>query len=180
MCPITRSSRRSWFTGTYTIARDSRHIPPQTHDSCSPEGRNAEKSGLAQLARTRAASLLRASSFDRPKEKHHRNPQILTSPTETQPTKVSSDLLHEQIRLRAFELYENARAKGRPRRGSGRQALQRNGCHLAATGANSAQSSCSSTQYGAYGGGGKDVVFSGSKGCNFLAKHLTAGPICFR
>ena len=34
------------------------------------------------------------------------NPQIPTSPTETQPTKFSSDLLHEQIRLRAFALYE--------------------------------------------------------------------------
>jgi len=34
------------------------------------------------------------------------NPQIPTSLTETQPTKSPFDLLHEQIRIRAFELYE--------------------------------------------------------------------------
>jgi Protein of unknown function (DUF2934) len=34
------------------------------------------------------------------------NPQIPASPTETQPTKSPFDLLQEQIRIRAFELYE--------------------------------------------------------------------------
>jgi hypothetical protein len=34
------------------------------------------------------------------------NPQIQTSPTEAQPTKSPFDLLRDQIRLRAYELYE--------------------------------------------------------------------------
>ena len=34
------------------------------------------------------------------------NPQISTSPTEGQPTKSPFDLLQEQIRIRAFQLYE--------------------------------------------------------------------------